>query len=89
MNPPPPFDPALLALLRCPETRQPLAIAPAGLIARLESARSSGTLTNRAGQPLTEPITEGLLRTDGKVFFRICAAIPLLVSDEAVVVPQV
>lgn len=81
------FDAALLALLCCPETRQPLAVAPVDLLARLESLRVAGKLTNRAGGALTEPIMAGLLRVDGAVFFPVCGGIPLLVADEAVMVP--
>ena len=88
MNPPTSFDPALLALLCCPETRQPLAVAPAGVLARLEGERAAGRLVNRAGQPVAEPITEGLLRADGAMFFPMSAGIPLLTPDDAVMVPQ-
>jgi uncharacterized protein len=84
----PAFDAALLALLCCPETRQPLVVAPADLLARMESARVAGKLTNRAGVALTEPITAGLLRVDGAVFFPVSGGIPLLVPGEAVMVPH-
>ncbi len=84
----PTFATELLALLCCPETRQSLAMAPAELLAQLESLRVAGKLTNRAGVALTEPITEGLLRADGAVFFPVSGGIPLLVPDEAVMVPN-
>ena len=87
MNPSPTFDHALLALLCCPETRQPLSFAPAGLLATLERARAAGQLVNRAGQPVAEPITEGLLRADGAVFYPMIEGIPLLTPDDAVRVP--
>ena len=78
----------LLALLCCPETRQPLSVAPAAVLAALERERAAGRLANRAGQPLAEPITEGLLRADGAVFFPMSAGIPLLTPDDAVMVPH-
>lgn len=87
MNPSAPFDDALLALLRCPETRQALSFAPAALIHALERARAAGMLADRAGRPLTEPVTEGLLRRDGAVFYPMNAGIPLLTSDAGVMVP--
>jgi len=77
----------LLALLCCPETRQPLAAAPAEVIAQLEARRAAGTLTNRAGKQLLEPLTEGLLRADGAAFFPMTAGIPLLTPDDAVLLP--
>ena len=88
MNPPAHFDPALLALLRCPETRQTLALAPSGLVAKLDAERVAGRLLNRAGKTVTEPFSEGLLRADGAVIFPITEGIPLLTPDDAVIVPQ-
>ena len=78
----------LLPLLCCPVTRQLLTVAPAEVLARLEVARAAGKLTNRAGQPLTGPVTEGLLRADGTMFFPMSAGIPLLTPDDAVMVPH-
>ncbi|MCE9609269.1 MAG: hypothetical protein K8R23_03480 [Chthoniobacter sp.] len=77
----------LLTLLCCPETRQPLAAAPSELVAKLEAQRAAGKLINRAGQPLSEPITEGLLRADGAAFFPMSDGIPLLTPDDAVLLP--
>lgn len=88
MPPPASFDPALLALLRCPETRQPLILAPAAVLAKLDADRVAGRLVNQAGKSVTEPCREGLLRADGAVFFSISDGIPLLTPDDAVIVPQ-
>ena len=78
------IDELLLPLLRCPLSRQTLAPAPAELVARLEMERVAGTLRNRAGQPLSEPIEAGLVRADGALFFPVRSGIPVLVADEAV-----
>jgi uncharacterized protein YbaR (Trm112 family) len=78
----------LLPLLCCPETRQPLAIAPVELVARLEALRAAEALKNRGGKAVTEPIGEGLLRADGAVFYPVSGGIPLLVLEEGVMVPQ-
>lgn len=88
MNPPSPFDPDLLALLRCPETRQTLALAPAAVLAKVDRDRGAGRLVNRAGKAVTEPVAEGLLRADGTVLYPISDGIPLLTPDDAVIVPQ-
>lgn len=88
MNPPALFDAALVALLRCPETGQMLAPAPAGVLSKLDAARVAGRLANRAGRALKEPVTEGLLRADGAVIYPIAQGIPLLTTDDAVIVPQ-
>jgi uncharacterized protein YbaR (Trm112 family) len=77
----------VLALLRCPETQQPLALAPAELVAQVEAARSAGWLRNRAGNPSDMPIEGGLVRADEVLFFPICDGIPVLIASEAVVLP--
>ena len=78
------IDPLLLPLLRCPLSRQTLAPAPRELVDRLETARAAGTLRNRAGQALAEPIDAGLVRADGALFFPVRSGIPVLVAEEAV-----
>ena len=77
----------LLALLCCPETRQPLSVAPSEIVAKLERERAAGRLTNRAGALVAEPVTEGLLRADGAVFYPVSEGIPLLLADEGIIVP--
>ena len=79
------IDESLLPLLRCPLSRQPLAVASREVLARLETARTAGTLRNRAGLPLAAPIDAGLVRADGALFFPVRSDIPLLVADESVV----
>jgi uncharacterized protein YbaR (Trm112 family) len=74
----------LLALLCCPETRQPLAFAPMDLLDKLEAQRTSGALRNRGGQPFDGPIVAGLVRADGVLFFPVRAGIPMLIAEEAV-----
>ena len=78
------IDELLLPLLRCPLSRQPLAVASPALLARLEAERAAGTLRNRAGLPPAGPIEAGLVRADGALFFPVCSGIPLLVADESV-----
>lgn len=62
---------ALLAILCCPETRQPLKPAGAELIAELNKR-------------LPAPIEGGLVREDGKRLYPIRNQIPILLIDEAI-----
>lgn len=73
----------LLALLRCPQTMQPLSPASVEQLSQVEAARAAGTLRDRAGKPVQEPIYGGLVRADGKLFFPIRDGIPVLLLDEA------
>ena len=74
----------LLALLRCPQTMQTLEVASPEQLARIEVARTAGTLRDQAGKPVTESISAGLVRADGLLLFPIRDGIPTLLLDEAV-----
>jgi uncharacterized protein YbaR (Trm112 family) len=74
----------LLALLRCPETMQPLSFASPEQLARVEAGRAADSLRDRAGKPVAEPISEGLVRADGRLLFQVRDGIPILLLDEAV-----
>jgi uncharacterized protein YbaR (Trm112 family) len=73
----------LLALLRCPETRQLISVASPEQVARVEAAREAGLLRNRAGNRVQEPVVAGLVRADDTLFFPIRDGIPVLLLDEA------
>lgn len=61
----------LLQILRCPETRQPLAMASAEVLAQVNAR-------------LAEPLIGGLVREDGRVFYPIRDEIPVLLAEEAI-----
>jgi uncharacterized protein YbaR (Trm112 family) len=73
----------LLALLRCPQTMQALAVATPEQLAWIEAARAAGTLRDQARRLVQEPISAGLVRADGALFFPIREGIPVLLLDEA------
>ncbi|MEP6668903.1 MAG: hypothetical protein ABJF10_07115 [Chthoniobacter sp.] len=75
---------ALLTLLRCPQTMQALSPASAELLAQLDDARVAGTLRDRTGKLVREPIPAGLVREDGALLFPIRDGIPVLLLDEAI-----
>ena len=79
-----PIDPELLEILVCPETRQPLTVADKGLLERLNAAVADGSAVTRGGEAVSEPVTEGLLREDGRVLYPIRQGIPIMLIDESV-----
>lgn len=80
--------PQLLAILRCPENRTPLRLAPADLVARLNAAVAAGTLRNMAGGALSETLDGGLVREDGRIAYPIIEGIPHLLVDEGIPLEQ-
>jgi uncharacterized protein YbaR (Trm112 family) len=69
-----PVDPELLEILVCPETRQPVAPADAALLTRLNAEIAAGSLRNRGGDSVREPLKEGLLREDGRILYPVANA---------------
>ena len=79
-----PIDPELLEILVCPETKQPLTVASAELLERLNATVTDGSLVTRGGEAVSEPVTEGLLREDGRVIYPIRKDIPIMLMDESI-----
>jgi uncharacterized protein YbaR (Trm112 family) len=77
-------DPELLEILVCPETHQPVRPAEAELLDRLNGAIRSGSVTNRRGDAVSEPLDEGLIREDDKVLYPVREDIPIMLIDEAI-----
>ena len=77
-------DPQLLEILCCPETRQDVTLAPAGMIEGLNRRIEAGALVNRAGEPVREKLDAGLLRADGAVLYPIREDIPVMLVEEAI-----
>lgn len=74
----------LLQILRCPETRQTLALAEPALVERLNAQAAAGQLRNAAGQPVTVRLDGGLVRADGKALYPMRNNVPMLLVDEAI-----
>lgn len=77
-------NPELLEILVCPESRQPVKPASAELIADLARQVEAGTLRNRGGEPVTQPITEGLVREDGRILYPVDDGIPVMLIEESI-----
>lgn len=82
------IDPSLLARLVCPETHQPLTVAPEELISLANAARTRGALLNKAGNPVSHVLDGGLIREDGAILYAISDGIPIMLADEGIPVAQ-
>jgi uncharacterized protein YbaR (Trm112 family) len=79
-----PISDELLEILVCPETRQPVAVADDALIARINADIEAGRLRNRGGDKVSDAISEGLVREDGKIVYVIEDSIPVMLIEESI-----
>ena len=77
-------DPDLLAILRCPESLQPVRLAGDSLAQRLRQQAHSGSLRNISGSKVAADFEALLIREDGKRAYLIRDGIPVMLIDEAV-----
>ena len=77
-------DQELLDILVCPETKQPVRLADAELLDRLNAAIGAGGVRNRAGETVTERVSEALVREDDAVLYPVRDDIPIMLIDEAI-----
>jgi uncharacterized protein YbaR (Trm112 family) len=74
----------LLEILVCPETKQPVALASEEVLRKLARDIEEGKVRNRGGDKVTEPITEGLVREDGKILYPVDDGIPVMLIEESI-----
>lgn len=78
------IDAELLEILVCPETKQPVHMADAALLDRLNRAVEAGTLTNRGGEKVRDALHGGLVRQDRRILYPVRDDIPIMLLDEAI-----
>jgi uncharacterized protein YbaR (Trm112 family) len=76
--------PQFAEILRCPETRQKLSVAPAELLQWMRDEQAAGRLFYKSGKYVTDPVTAGLVREDGRMFYPVINDIPVMLKDEAI-----
>ncbi|MHC5211573.1 MAG: Trm112 family protein [Planctomycetota bacterium] len=85
----PQLDKDLLAILACPETKEPVAPADDALVARVNAAIEAGKVTSRDGQPVTRVMDGALLRQDKQVLYPVRGGIPIMLIDESILVDSI
>jgi uncharacterized protein len=83
------LDKDLLAILCCPETKQPVSLADMSLVTKLNEAIARGELKNNGKKPVKEPVDGGLVRSDQRVFYPIRENIPVMLIEEGIPLEQV
>ena len=74
----------LVEILVCPETKQPVALANADQLEKLNASIREGSLRNRGGDAVANEITEGLVREDGKILYVVDDGIPVMLIEESI-----
>jgi uncharacterized protein YbaR (Trm112 family) len=83
------LDKELLAILCCPDTKQPVVVADDSLVQKINSAIDRGTLKNKAQQTITEKLDGGLVRADRKILYPVREDIPVMLIDEGIPLEQI
>ena len=74
----------LVEILVCPETKQPVSLATDAQLGSINEQIKSGQLRNRGGEPVKEPLSEGLVREDGRVLYPVDDGIPVMLIEESI-----
>ena len=82
------IDDALLAMLRCPETRSRLRRIGEEALGRLNGGIAARQIQNRAGQLVERPLEDGLIREDAAVAYPVWDGMPMLLVDEGIPLPK-
>jgi uncharacterized protein YbaR (Trm112 family) len=78
------IDKELLDILCCPETKQDIQYVEGRPIDKINDRIKAGSLKNRGGDTVKEPIDAGLLREDRHYLYPIREDIPIMLIDEAI-----
>lgn len=78
----------LLSILVCPDDRTPLKLADASLLSVVNRAIAAGTVKNKAGEAVAEPLSAALVRLDRTLLYPIVDQIPILLLDAAIPLDQ-
>ena len=78
------INPALIKILACPETKQPLKLADAEFVSKLNEQIKAGTAKNQSGVTLESEIAGALIREDDKRAYIIRENIPVMLIEESI-----
>ena len=81
------IHPELLEILCCPETRQPVRVAPEALVESVNRAIRDGSLSVAAGGEAAGVLDGGLVREDGKFLYPVRNGIPIMLIEERIAIP--
>jgi uncharacterized protein YbaR (Trm112 family) len=80
------IDNEILALIRCPESQSRLHRADESTLSAMNHAIETGSVVNRAGEVVTQPIQSGLVNEKRTLLYPIREGITVLVVDQAIII---
>lgn len=78
------LDKDLLAILCCPETKQPLLLITDEELSLINEKVVQGQIQNHGNSPVKEKLQGGLIRSDRKRVYPIREDIPILLIEEGI-----
>lgn len=78
------IHPDLLAILACPDSRQPLDLADEATLKGLNDRIAAGGVQNVGGADVSAALDAGLVREDGTVIYPVRDDIPVLLREEGI-----
>ena len=79
-----PVDKKLLEILCCPETKLPVVELDAVRLEQLNNAVTAGKVTNKGGEPVSEPVPEALITEDGRTIYEVRDGIPIMLIEKGI-----
>jgi len=82
------FDSALLDIICCPVTHQPLEKMSAGKLQRLNELIAAHEIRNRADEPVEAALELALVTRDGRLAYPVRDGIPMLLEEQGIVLTK-
>ena len=82
------IDPSLLAILCCPETKQPVCLIEEEQLTAINHRIDEGMLKNKSGCLVKERLDGALLRSDKALIYPIRENIPIMLIEEGIPLDQ-
>ena len=83
------MDKRLLTILRCPVSHKGLTVARGDVLDRVNAAIAAGSVSNRDGTVMSEPLSEALVTDDQKLIYPVANGIPVLLEGESISLDQI